>query len=112
MTQILDEFHDILFYATQFISMSSTNYQTVWWKVFHCPNAANWSNALKHVQLLFCLPVSNGKLERVFSILKNIKHKQSSLSNELLDDLLAVNVDHVNIEDFNADGSKSQIPSL
>ena len=29
VTQILDEFHDILFYATQFISMSSTNYQTV-----------------------------------------------------------------------------------
>ena len=40
-----------------------------------------------------------------FSILKNIKqHKRSSLSNELLDDLLAINVDNVNIEDSNADG--------
>ena len=63
VTQILDEFHDTLFYATQFISLSSTNYQTVLWKLFHCHNAANWSNALKLVQLQFCLPVSNGKLE-------------------------------------------------
>ena len=40
-----------------------------------------------------------------FSILKNIKqHKRSSLSNELLDDLLAINVDNVNIEDSNSDG--------
>ena len=66
MAQILEEFYDILLYATQFISLSSTNYQTVWWKLFHSPSASNWLNALKLVQLLFCLPASNGKFERVF----------------------------------------------
>ncbi len=75
-------------------------------KIFYSPNAASWTNALKLAQLLFTLPVSNGKLERIFSTLKYIKRsKRSSLSNELLDDLLAINVDNVMIKDFNADSS-------
>ena len=46
-----------------------------------------WTNAVKLAWLL-SLPVSNGKLERVFSTMKNIKQeKRSSMSNELLDDL-------------------------
>ena len=106
VAQIVDEFHDMLLYATQFISLSSTNYQAVWWKLFHSPNASDWTNALKLARLLFSLPVSNRKLERVFSTMKNIKQsKRSSMSNELLDDLLIINVEKVNIADFKADDS-------
>lgn len=55
--------------------------------------------------LLFTLPVSNGKLAS-FSTMKNIKvDKRLSMSNELLDDLLVINVDKVNIEEFKADHS-------
>ena len=58
------------------------------------------------IQLLFSLPVSNGKLERVFSTLKNIKvDKRSSLGNETLDDLLTINTDKVNVNDFDPDHS-------
>ena len=50
-------------------------------------------------RLLLTLPVSNGKLERVFSTMKNTKFdKRSSMSNELLDDLLVINVDKMNIK--------------
>ena len=110
VVQTVDEFHDMLLYATQFISLSSTNYQTVWWKLFHSPNASDWTNALKLAltlaQLHFSLPVSNGKLKRKFSTMENIKQKkQSSMSNELLDDLLVINVEKVNVEDFKADDS-------
>lgn len=93
---MVEEFREILLYATQFISLSTTNYQEVWWKIFQCPNAPDWSNILTLAQLLFTLPVSNGKLERVFSTLKNIKvEKRSCLSNEMLDDLLTLNTDRV-----------------
>ena len=106
LAQIVDEFKDMLLYATQFISLSSNNYQAVWWKLFHSPNASDWTNVLKLARLLFSLPVSNGKLERVFSTMKNIKvEKRSSMSNELLDDLLVINVEKVNVEDFRADHS-------
>ncbi len=78
----LGEFHEMLLYATQFISLSSTTYQTVWWKLFQSPTATDWANVLILAQLLFTLPVSNGKLERVFSTMKNIKvEKRSCLGN-------------------------------
>jgi len=103
---IVDEFRDMLSHATQFISLSSTNYQMVWWRLFHSPNAFYWTNVQTLTRLLFSLPLSNGKLERVFSTMKNIKmEKRSLMSNETLDDLLAINVDKVNAEDFNADHS-------
>ena len=78
----------------------------MWWKLFHSPKASGWTNVLTLAQLLFSLPVSNGKLERVFSTMKLIKaEKRSSMSNETLDDLLAINIDGVSVEDFDADHS-------
>lgn len=106
VAKVVDEFCNMLLYATQFISLSSTNYEAVWWKLFHSPDASDWTNALKLAQLLFSLPVSNGKFERVFSTMKNIKQeKRSSMSNELLDDLLVINVEKMSMEDFNPDDS-------
>ncbi len=81
-------------------------YQAVWWRLFHAPNSSNWSNILTLVRLLFTLPVSNGKLERVFSTLKLIKvDKRSLLSNDSLDDLLVLNTDQVPMKDFEPDQS-------
>ena len=55
-------------------------------------------------RFLFTLPVSNGKLERIFSILKLIKvDKQVSLGNDTLNDLLAVNTNTISMKDFNPD---------
>ncbi len=43
---------------------------------------------------------------RVFSTMKNIKlEKRSTMSNEMLDDLLTINIDKINIEDFRPDHS-------
>ena len=106
--QLKDEFHDMITYANQFISLATMDYQSVWWRLYHAPNASSWSNILQLVRLLFTLPVSNGKLERVFSTLKLIKvDKRSSLGNELLDDLLVLNSDRVPLNSFNADHSIS-----
>ena len=50
---------------------------------------------------MFTLPVLNGKLERVFSTLKVIKvDKMSSLSNEVLDDLLTLNTNCCSLKDL------------
>jgi len=76
---IVEEFRDMLSYATQFIPLSSTNYQMVWWRLFHSPNASDWTNVLTLTRLLFNLPVSNGKLERVFSTMTNIKMEKRFL---------------------------------
>ena len=54
------------------------------------------------VSLTFCLHVL---MQDKMSLLFSLALPQSSMSNEILDDLLAINVDKVNVEDFNADHS-------
>ena len=66
--------------------------------------------------LLFSLRVSNGKLERTFSQLNNIKSKkQSSLATETLSDLLRVTTDSTSFQNLSPDsvvGSKTKAPTL
>ena len=66
LSQLQEEFHEMISYAAQFISISTMEYQSVWWRLYHAPNASSWSNILQLARLLFTLPASNGKLERVF----------------------------------------------
>ena len=99
-----EEFKEILLHATQFISLSTLGYQAVWWRLFHAPNCNDWPNLLLLVRMLFTLPVSNGKLERVFSTMKLLKvEKRSQMGNDTLDDLLAINIDRVPMNEFNPD---------
>ena len=76
-------------YAVQFISVSTLDYRAVWWPIFHAPNASEWSNALILANLLFFLPASNAKVERVFSQVSIIKTNKRTLpQNDTLGDLL------------------------
>ena len=63
VSEIRGEFEAVTSYASQFISLSITEYCAAWWRIFHAPNHSDWSNLLSLVSLLFSLPVSNGKLE-------------------------------------------------
>lgn len=103
---IKEEFADMIEYAVQYIAISSLDYHSVWWRLFHAPSAAKWSNVLVLAELLFSLPASNGKLERVFSTLGAIKvDKRTRLSNQSLDDLLLLNSGKIPIVSFNPDPS-------
>ena len=106
-------------YATQYIALSVLDYHSVWWRLFHAPCSSEWTNTLSLVKLLFSLPASNGKLERVFSLLGIIKvNKRSLLSIEALDDLLLLNSDKTPMDKFDRDpaidiwwSSKARRPS-
>ena len=104
VSKLREEFYDMQLYATQFISLSTLDYCAVWWRLFHCPNSSSWSNMLALSRLLFTLPISNGKLERIFSVLKIIKvDRRSSLGNNSLRDMLTVIADGVSMKDFDPD---------
>uniref|UniRef100_A0A1X7VHZ3 Uncharacterized protein n=1 Tax=Amphimedon queenslandica TaxID=400682 RepID=A0A1X7VHZ3_AMPQE len=64
------------------------DYRCVGRRLYYSPNTTEWSNVLQLAHLLFTLPVSNWKLQRIFSTLKLIKVDRSSLGNSVLDDLL------------------------
>ena len=70
---IKDDFAGMIKYAVQYIAIATLYYHSVWWRLLHAPNSAEWSNVLILAELLFSLPASNGKLERVFSTLGMIK---------------------------------------
>ena len=92
--------------TTQCNISPSLDYHSVWWRRFHAPNSAEWSNVLVLAELLFSLPASNGKLERVFSTLGTIKvDKRSCLKNQSLDDLLLLKSDKIPLASFIPDQS-------
>ena len=64
--EIRSEFKAMLEYVVQFISLSTMDYKSTWWRLFNCPNSSEWKNKLLLARILFSLPGSNGKLERAF----------------------------------------------
>ena len=64
------------------------------WKLFNAVDAKQWSNVLAVIKLLFCLSLSNGHLERVFSQLKLFKvNRHTSLGEDTLGQLIRSNVE-------------------
>ena len=61
-----------MMYAVVFVSLSTLEYSTVWWRLCNSPSSSEWSNALGLVELLLSLPASNGKVEHAFSQLNVI----------------------------------------
>ena len=103
-TEIQNEFEALIGYAAQFMSLSTMDYQSVWWRLFNAPTNSEWRNILTLAKLLFTLPVSNGKFERIFSQLNLIKTcKRATLAKESLQDLLALNSEKLQISEFNPD---------
>ena len=99
--EVVKEFREMISYATQYIALSVLDYHSVWWRLFHAPTSSEWANVLVLASLLFSLHASNGKLERVFSLLGVIKvDKRSQLSNQTLDDLLLLNSDRIPLDKF------------
>ena len=90
--EIHREFTEMMDYAANFISLSTLEYRSVWWRLFNAPTKCDWRSTLLLVQLLFSLPASNGTVERVFSLSNIIKtYRRSLLSAESFDDLLLLN---------------------
>ena len=86
---IQEEWEDIINYAKRYLNLVQENYTTIWWKLFNAFDASKWQNILRVVELLFCLPLTNGRLERLFSQVMLIKSdRQSSLGENRLDQLL------------------------
>ena len=61
---------------------------------------------LKLNELLFCLPLCNGHLGRIFSHMKFIKNnRQTNLSKNRLDQLMRINVDGRPVEEWDPSGA-------
>ena len=90
-SKLQGEWDEVVDYATKYLNIATEENNTILWKLSNCPQSKEWPNILGVFELLLCLPMSNGHLERVFSQLKLIKSdRRTSLSENRLDSLLRV----------------------
>lgn len=91
---VREEWNDMVEYACQYLNIVTEDYKAIWWKLFNAVDSHKWTNVLAVIELLFCLPVANGHLERVFSQLKLIKSsRRTCIGEDTLDYLIRVNVE-------------------
>ena len=98
---IYDELEECVGYARKYLSILSESYQTIWYKLSISPDSSRWPNILVLSELLFSLPFSNGKVERIFSMLKLVKtDRRTNLHTDTLQDLLEIQVEGPALENF------------
>ena len=102
---LMSDGDDILYFPIVhgvFMSPSSTPYRKLWRRIFQAPRSSvSWPNILSLVELLFTIPISNAKLERMFSQLALVKSgRRSRLSLSHLDSLLRIGQEGPKFEDY------------
>ena len=81
-------------YGKTFLNLVQDDYKVNWWKLFNSVDASNWSNILRVIELILCLLVSNGHLERAFSQIKLITaNHRTCLHENMLHELVQINVE-------------------
>ena len=100
---VQEEWDDMVDYGKRFLNLVQDDYRVNWWKIFNAVDAKKWTNVLTLVELLFCLPVSNGHLEQVFSQIKLIKtNRRTCLGENTLDQLIRINVEAPPLSEWDA----------
>ena len=104
LSSLHDEIEEVVDHARRYLSIDKVCYQTVWYKLHTSPDTSKWPNILLICQLLFSLPFSSGRVERIFSTLKVIKtDRQTRLHTSTLCDLLDISVENPELSDFSSD---------
>ena len=108
LSGILDETEDAVLFARSNLSIQKDNYKRIWYLLHVAPEAVNWKNLLLVTELLFSLPFSTAKVERLFSMLKIMKtEKRTALSITSVNDLMEINTEGPSLSNFNAEAAVS-----
>jgi len=104
--QIIEEWEDMLDYARRYLNITEEENQIIWFKLFNCPDSKKWTNILALVELLFCLPMANGRVERAFSAMNVVKtDRRNCLGEDHLDDLMRITFDGPQLAQWDASGA-------
>ena len=91
-TEVIAEWHDLFTYCINYLQPSKHSYRKTWKFLFQSSYAGTkWKNILTLIELLFSIPVSNAKLERMFSNMQRTKvDARCSLGEQRLTHLLRI----------------------
>ncbi len=106
LASVVDEIEDIVEYTRTYLRIGSESYRIIWFQLHSSPDAEKWPNVLLISELLFSLPFSTAKVERLFSTLKIIKNeRRTNLSCSTFNDLLEVNTEGPTLSNFSPDSA-------
>ena len=102
LSGILDETEDAVLFARSNLSIQKDSYKRIWYLLDVAPDAVKRKNLLLITELLFSLPFSTAKVERLFSMLKIMKtEKRTALSITSVNDLMEINTEGPSLGNFN-----------
>ena len=102
ISNLLQQWHLLFEYVLTYFSPGVNLYHILWHKIFESSKCKEWSLVLYVVELLFVLPVSNAKVERLVSFMNRIKtDSQNLLKQEHLSNLLKICMEGPDLQDFN-----------
>ena len=103
LNEVLEQWHSMVTYAVTYLNVVTFHYRKVWKLLFSSSRSREWKDILLMVELLFCLPISNAKVERFFSLLNRVKTDgRASLGEARLNSLLRICTEGPKIENFDA----------
>ena len=103
LSDLLEQWENLCDYTVKYLNPQSTDYRITWRKIFQSSRRDTWTLVLLLVELLFSLPFSNAKVERLFSLMNRIKtDSRSSLSQKTLKNLVLICMEGPDSNDFDA----------
>ena len=103
LNDLLDQWHDLLNYTIRYLDPTRTPYLRVWRRIFDSSRRAQWSMVLILVELLFCIPISNAKVERLFSLMNRVKTDcRASLGESSLNHLIRIRMEGPAFQDYDS----------
>ena len=94
LSDLLEQWHSVIEYTTRYLSPSTTPYLRVWRRIFDSSRSEGWSMVLLLAELLFSIPISNAKVERLFSLMNRIKtDSRATLGESTLNSLIRISME-------------------
>lgn len=101
LNSLLEQWHDLVTYTKRYLDPSRTHYLRVWKKIFDSSLRDRWNMVLLLVELLLSIPISNAKVERMFSLMNHVKTDfRASLTENTLNNLIRIRMEGPPLEEF------------
>ena len=101
LSNLLEQWHSLIDYTKRYLNLSGTHYLRVWHRIFNSSRNVDWNMVLLVAELLFSIPISNAKVERLFSFMKRVKtDSRASLGENTLTSIVRINMEGPSLQDY------------
>lgn len=98
---LLEKWHDLVAYTVRYLDPSRTHYLRIWKRIFNSSRKEEWNMVLLLEEVLLSIPISNAKVERIFSLMNCIKtDSRAALSEHTLNNLVRIQMEGPPLEEF------------